>query len=146
MKNFSTKIMNIHEHRCMYPECVLESIYLHVLTGWLWPCTFQCELILLLGFLQSHCTCQGPPGFANKRLQILSGSKQWKFILAYSTQGQLGISSHRDTGFQNINHLENYLVGNHILGSSSIVPEIIYIYNFCSYIFGQGKLKVASNF
>lgn len=62
------------------------------------------------------------------------------------TQGQLGISSHRDTGFQNINHLENYLVGNHILGSSSIVPEIIYIYNFCSYIFGQGKLKVASNF
>ena len=80
-----------------------------------WPCTFQFRAHPFAGFSPVTFYLSGSSRLCcgNKRPQILSGLKQRKLILAYSPQGQLGISSRRDTGFQNVNHLENYLVGNH---------------------------------
>lgn len=52
-------------------------------------------------------------------------------FLSYSTEGQLGISSARATGFQSVKHLENYVmmatvgrdIGDHILALSALLQR-----------------------
>lgn len=99
---------------CVYIlKCNPEDICVPVLTGCpVCPCTFRAELTSFPGVLRKHNHVKSviiDKVLRGNNPKFLVFSNNESLFLSYFTEGQFGISSLRDTGFQIVNHLENYV-------------------------------------